>query len=252
MRKLAALPLFALAALPAHAAGILEARYDAARDQIVARIAYRGTHPDHEFAVQWGECSESSPRRVVGRLIDRQGRDHAREDYRTTERIVLNTIPCRPAIVTLRLGRTAHTDVFVPRHIELIEGAPGRPYDEIGRIEARGRPGEHRSYVYQELRNKARALGADAVIRIEERSAIERLPPPRAGEAPLMSNAYPGPLQRFERGALPSAGFDVRVGGRYYEVSGVAVRLSAGASQPHPGPQRPEPGAAAAGRVSRG
>jgi hypothetical protein len=216
----------ALGCASTHAANILEARYDAARDQIVAEIAYRGTHPDHAFGVQWGACSESSPRRVVGRLIDRQGRDHAREDYRTTERIALNAIPCRPAIVTLRLGRSAHTDVFVPRHVELIGGAPGRPYDEIGRIEARGKPGEHRSYVYQELRNKARALGADAVIRIEERSGLERLPPAGAGEAPLMGNPYPGPVQSFERGAFPSAGFDVRVGGRYYEVSGVAVRYT--------------------------
>ena len=38
----------------------------------------------------------------------------AREDYRASARISLDEIPCRPAIVTLRLGRTAHTDVFVP------------------------------------------------------------------------------------------------------------------------------------------
>lgn len=209
---------------PAFAADILEASYNAARDEIEVEIAYRGTNPDHEFTVQWGECSRESPPRTVGRLIDRQGRDAAREDYRASARISLEEIPCRPAIVTLRLGRTAHTNVFVPRHIQLLGGRPDRPYDEIGRIEARGSPGEQRSFVYQELRNKARALGADAVIEFEERTRMDRLPATDAGEAPRLGNAYPGVLRKTEPGAFPPAGFDVQAGGRYYEAEGIAIR----------------------------
>ncbi|HEX6268091.1 MAG TPA: hypothetical protein VFZ81_14500 [Burkholderiales bacterium] len=225
MRPIAAL-LIAAAFDTTHGANILEARYNAARDEIVAEIAYRGTNPDHEFTIQWGACSEGSPARVVGRLIDAQGSDVARGNYRTTERIALGGIPCRPAIVTLRLGRTAHTDVFVPRHVELIGGAPGRPYDEIGRIEARGRPGEQRSSVYQELRNKARALGADAVIQVEERAQKRRrLPQSGASEAPLLGNAYPAPARKTEPGAFPPAGFDLQTSGPYYEVRGIAVRF---------------------------
>lgn len=118
-----------LAALfaPALAADILEARYNAARDEIEVEIAYRGTNPDHDFIVQWDKCSSQSPPRTVGRLIDRQGRDAAREDYRASARISLAEIPCRPAIVTLRLGRTAHTNVFVPPNMELLGGRPQRP-----------------------------------------------------------------------------------------------------------------------------
>ena len=86
-----------------HAANIIEASYDAA-DQIVAEIAYRGTNPDHDFTIQWGRCRAGEPARLAGRLIDAQGRDLAREDYRITERIALDDMPCRPVIVTLRLG----------------------------------------------------------------------------------------------------------------------------------------------------
>ena len=157
-----------LLACPAHAADILDARYDPASDQISAEIAYRGTNPDHDFSVQWGQCSDASPPRVVGRLIDAQGDDIAREDYRVGARIGLEDIPCRPTIVTLRLGRVSHLDVFVPRQVELLDGTPQRPYEEIGRIEAR-------------------ALGADAVISIEEHKGSDPLPPTDASEAPLLS-----------------------------------------------------------------
>lgn len=208
-----------------HAADILHARYDAASDQIVAEIAYRGTNADHDFTIQWDRCQPGDPARLAGRLVDAQGRDVARQDYRITERIALDDMPCRPAIVTLRLGRTAHTDVFVPRHIELLGGAPARPYEAIGEIEARGSPGEHRRYVHQELRNKARALGADAVIEIVERSEMERVPG-REGSEDLLGNAYPGVVHRALPGSLPAYGFDVQSGGRYYELRGLAVRYT--------------------------
>jgi len=57
------------------------------------------------------------------------------------ERLALAEIPCRPAIVTLRLGRVAHTHVYVPRRVELLEQAPERRYEESGHIKARGEPG---------------------------------------------------------------------------------------------------------------
>jgi hypothetical protein len=217
--------LAAALALPLHAADILEADYNAARDQIEVDIAYRGTHPDHEFTVQWGECSGESPPRLVGRLVDRHGGDAAREDYRTTERVPLGAMPCRPAIVTLRLGRVAHAEVFVPRHIELMRGAPQRPYEEIGAIEARGRPGEQLGFVRQELRNKARALGADAVIRVDEQSAFHGVPG-REEQPDLLGNAYPGPVYRVDPGSVPAHGFEMQTGGRYYELRGVAVRFT--------------------------
>jgi hypothetical protein len=70
------------------------------------------------------------------------------------------------------------------------------------------------------------ALGADAVMSVEERTGEDRLPARDAGEAPLFGNAYPGPVRRLEPGAFPPAGFDVRVSGPYYEVEGVAIRYT--------------------------
>jgi hypothetical protein len=70
------------------------------------------------------------------------------------------------------------------------------------------------------------ALGADAVMSIEERTGEDRLPARDAGEAPLFGNAYPGPVRRLEPGAFPPAGFDVQVSGPYYEVEGVAIRYT--------------------------
>ena len=98
-------------AAPASAADILGAYYDARTDEIVVDIAFRGTTPDHDFRVEWGPCAQGG---VAGRLIDQQGKDAARTAYRVTERLSLHELPCRPALVTLRLGRSSQMSVEVP------------------------------------------------------------------------------------------------------------------------------------------
>lgn len=107
--------LAALLAPPAQAADLLAAAYDVRSDSLVLDIAYRGTHAEHDFFVQWAPCSDDVPARVAGRLIDVHGRDFAQEDFRIRERISLAGIPCRPAMVTLRLGRVSHEAVLVPK-----------------------------------------------------------------------------------------------------------------------------------------
>jgi hypothetical protein len=100
-----------LFAAPALAADILSAVYDARTDRIIVELAYRGTRPDHDLTVQWGSCKDSG---VTARLIDRQRHDEAQRDFRVTRRISLAAIPCRPAVVTLRLGRVSHMSVGIP------------------------------------------------------------------------------------------------------------------------------------------
>lgn len=87
------------------------ARYDAATDTIVVEVAYEGTNPRHEFSVQWGECQGNA---VAGRLVDSQWNDEAVQPYRLLDHVSLDAIPCRPARVTLRMGRTGQATVFVP------------------------------------------------------------------------------------------------------------------------------------------
>jgi hypothetical protein len=103
--------LLCLFAGPALGADILGASYDARTDEILAVIAYRGTSPDHDFGLRWGTCREDG---VTARLVDEQGDDEARMGFKVTRRLDLGQLPCRPAIVTLRLGRGSHRSVQVP------------------------------------------------------------------------------------------------------------------------------------------
>jgi hypothetical protein len=95
----------------AHAAAILHARYDPKRDAIVVDIAYRGASAKHKFSVQWSECDRSAGDvpQVSARLIDEQGSEPARKDYRVKRRFSVAWLECRPAMVTLRLGRSFAT-----------------------------------------------------------------------------------------------------------------------------------------------
>jgi hypothetical protein len=109
--RLAAAAILALAALPAGAADIVGASYDLVADEIVVDIVYRGTQPGHQFAVEWGSCGETG---VAARLVDQHGGDLAKEEFRVRSRIGLGGLPCRPAVVTLRLGKVSHARVRVP------------------------------------------------------------------------------------------------------------------------------------------
>ncbi len=103
--------LLALAPAAALAADIRSAYYDPRTNEIVVEIAYRGTGKDHDFRVLWGECKESG---VSARLVDAQGNDAAVNRYLVTKRVSLHELPCRPTVVTLRLGAVSHMSVRVP------------------------------------------------------------------------------------------------------------------------------------------
>lgn len=61
--------------------------------------------------------------------------------------------------------RTTSTVTYPPTaNVELLEQAPTRPYTEIGTIDEPGEPGALRAQVLAQIREKARQLGADAVI----------------------------------------------------------------------------------------
>lgn len=100
------------------AAALGSVAYDAAHDELVVEIIYRGTHPDHEFSLDWAQCRRrgdgNPPYQAAARLIDAHGRDVAREDYRVTRRFDLSSLECRPALVTVRLGPTANRTVYLP------------------------------------------------------------------------------------------------------------------------------------------
>lgn len=61
--------------------------------------------------------------------------------------------------------RAAGAPVYPPSvTVDMLEAPPARPYSEIGVIDAPGEPGALPSQVLAQIREKARGLGADAVI----------------------------------------------------------------------------------------
>lgn len=104
-----ALLLLALCPTFAAAADIVGARYDRVTDALVVDLAYRGTTPGHDFSLEWGNCEPGGP--AAARLVDRQGTEPAHKAFRVRERFDLAGSHCRPAQVTLRLGRVSHATV---------------------------------------------------------------------------------------------------------------------------------------------
>lgn len=88
-------------------------------------------------------------------------------------------------------------------NVEMLEQAPSRPYVEIGTIDAPGEPGALRTQVLAQVREKARQLGADAVI--------------------VKDVSYRAPAtQRFN----PTTGFYETVGGQVVPAfKGVAIKF---------------------------
>lgn len=109
--------------------------------------------------------------------------------------------------------------------VAVLEEEPGRPHEVIAQVTARGIPGASIALVHDKLRDKARSLGADAVIAVETRQHFDATPAPYdPPQRPLLGNAYPGPLHSFDPGSFPPEGFNVRSRGPYYVAEGLAIR----------------------------
>lgn len=100
-----------------HADNFSRVYYDAGRDQLVVTMAYRGTNPNHEFALKWGKCRDAqpgSPSEVVAEVLDDQWQDQAKRDFAKTTHFDLTGMPCRPAQVTLRTAPRFHYTLLIP------------------------------------------------------------------------------------------------------------------------------------------
>jgi hypothetical protein len=90
----------------AHSMNLIDASYDASADELVLRIAYRGTHPDHTFTVSWERCRvmNDGHQEILGIIMDSDPRDPAELEFQRTERISLQGFACRPAIIAVGLA----------------------------------------------------------------------------------------------------------------------------------------------------
>jgi hypothetical protein len=91
--------------------------FDAATDQLIVTMRYRGTNPDHAFSLKWGQCRQmpgSALPGVVAEVLDSQALDGANKDFKTTTRFDLGDLPCRPAKLTLRTAPHFYTTLVIP------------------------------------------------------------------------------------------------------------------------------------------
>jgi len=91
--------------------------YDAAADQLVVTMLYRGTNPDHDFSLQWGGCKmlPDGTNEIVAEVLDSQARDAARQDFRKTVHLSLEGMAsCRPAKLTLRAAPRNYFSMRIP------------------------------------------------------------------------------------------------------------------------------------------
>jgi hypothetical protein len=97
------------------AANFLSAFYDARTDELVVTLSYRGTNPDHEFTVAWGDChGEDGMNEIAGRIIDSQWNDRALESFTKAVRFDLAQLRCRPARITLVTAPNFRIGVTIP------------------------------------------------------------------------------------------------------------------------------------------
>ena len=108
--------LLCLAGATGRADEIQSIAYDAATDELVIKVNYSGTNPDHQFTMNWGECQtkDDNQRELFGDLIDQQGSDAARQDFQKTVRISVADVDCRPAMVTIRTAPRFLATVRIP------------------------------------------------------------------------------------------------------------------------------------------
>jgi hypothetical protein len=102
----------------AQATNILELDYDDKLDQLVIVIAYRGSHPDHRFTLNWDECRDygfnDAEHQITAGLTDSDPDDRAEKEFRRTLKVPLSSLECRPAKVTVRTSANFFRSVIVP------------------------------------------------------------------------------------------------------------------------------------------
>ncbi len=100
----------------AHADSFGKVVYDAATDELVVTMHYRGTQPNHRFSLKWGHCHAHKHRKstISVEVLDEQWQDLEQQDYVETTRFALSELACRPARVTLHSAPRFYTAVSLP------------------------------------------------------------------------------------------------------------------------------------------
>ena len=108
----------ALLSLNAYADNFGRVRYDGQSDRLIVTMLYRGTNPNHNFSLKWGECQANQSGDLPGvtvEVLDDQFGDVEQQDYKKTMRFSLAGMPCpRPVAVTLKTAPRFFYTLTIP------------------------------------------------------------------------------------------------------------------------------------------
>lgn len=92
--------------------------YDQNSDRLVVTMLYRGTNPNHQFSLRWGECKSNQSGNLPGvtvEVLDSQFDDLEQHDFKKTIRFKLSELPCgRPVSLTLRSAPRFFYSLTIP------------------------------------------------------------------------------------------------------------------------------------------
>jgi hypothetical protein len=109
------------------------------------------------------------------------------------------------------------------QNVEVLLAKPGRPYTEIALLESRGEPGVPEADLLNDAREKARALGADAIVKLEtERSYREPMALYDPWFEPYAFGWYR--YRPFPRYRDPWGPYQVVGGGYSYQLRSMAIK----------------------------
>ena len=110
--------LLAIGAPPAFADSFAAVRFDPQANQLVLDMSYRGTNPNHNFTLQWGECisdESGGPPGVTADVLDDQWNDAEHQSYQKTVLLDMSQLPCpRPVKLTLRTAPRFFYTLTIP------------------------------------------------------------------------------------------------------------------------------------------
>jgi hypothetical protein len=116
--RIAAFTALLTLAFGVQATNILDLKYDEKLDELVLEVAYRGSHADHNFTLNWDECSDygfdDAEHQISAGLMDSDPNDHAQQEFKKTVKVSMASFECRPAKVTIRTSTGFYRSVLVP------------------------------------------------------------------------------------------------------------------------------------------
>jgi len=150
--------------------------------------------------------------------------------------VVLVAVLAGCASVTTRVVEMNPAVRYPPTsNVEVLFEPPQRPYVQIAVLEAEGVFGTGELELLEDMRERARALGADAIVRTESRQWYQ---PPTAIYDPMYDPFfYPRRYYPYSPYAAPYGGYRWVGGGYYYTAKATAIKyqpISGSAPEPAP------------------